>query len=349
MLSKLKFSVLCTAAILLNPISAQITTDPSTAALARVAAQLQSQLAQRLIPSASEQAKSSVARIEAVVYAQDGALATLKDVRIDRSGTYAVELWATTSIYSAATSGSIVGRPLAKKVIGSFAAGTQIPEMWTVLPISATIPDNRYPTVLLTLDDGTAEWPYSAAQTTDTLVMDPNLPTVMAFEFYAPSLNHYFLTANTLEAVGLADNPRLGWQLTGQLQVHFNRNLAPRAGINNVCRFYGHPTIGPNSHFYTPNAGECENLKRLQTATPFGVPRWNYEEISFQSLQYAGGCSGTLVPAYRLYNNLAAQNDSNHRYVTNTSLYTQMASVGWVREGPLLCTSAIEVPPSLYR
>ena len=40
---------------------------------------------------------------------------------------------------------------------------------------------------------------------------------------------------------------------------------------------------------------------------------------------------------YRVYNGRFAQNDSNHRYLTDVSEYARMQQAGWVPEGIALC------------
>ncbi len=161
---------------------------------------------------------------------------------------------------------------------------------------------------------------------------------VTVFEFFAPSLNHYFRTANAEEANGLSTNPALGWQPTGANFKAYARNDAA-AGAQPVCRFYGSVTPGPNSHFYTANAGECDALRALQAATPNTSPRWNYEEIAFSIHEpISGGCPNDAPnPIYRAYNNRAGQNDSNHRYTATLATYNQMISQGWLGEGVTMC------------
>jgi Repeat of unknown function (DUF5648) len=161
---------------------------------------------------------------------------------------------------------------------------------------------------------------------------------VTVFEFFAPSLNHYFRTANVDEANGLSANPILGWQATGANFKAYTRNEAAD-GAKPVCRFYGSVSPGPNSHFYTANAGECNALKSLQATTPASVPRWNYEEIAFAIHEpNAGVCPAVAPnPVYRAYNNRAAQNDSNHRYTASLATYNQMISQGWAGEGVTMC------------
>lgn len=96
---------------------------------------------------------------------------------------------------------------------------------------------------------------------------------------------------------------------------------------------------GPNSHFFTADASECAWLKQIQAQTPAGQPRWNYEEIAFAiDVPANGSCPASApVPIYRVYNNRAAQNDSNHRYATDTTVYQQMIGQGWKGEGVVMC------------
>jgi hypothetical protein len=72
---------------------------------------------------------------------------------------------------------------------------------------------------------------------------------------------------------------------------------------------------GPNSHFYTADAAECEQLKQTQQTAPATGKRWNFEEVAF-----AVRCRRRRLPAdapvavYRAYNNgFERGKDSNHR------------------------------------
>ncbi len=162
----------------------------------------------------------------------------------------------------------------------------------------------------------------------------------IVFEFYAPSLNHYFRTAIPEEAAALRSNPNLGWQYTNNDFKAYLRSDRPASALL-VCRFYGHPVIGPNSHFYTADPGECAFLKQLQQQTPDGVPRWNFEENAFAiDVPASGVCPASApIAVYRAYNDRAAQNDSNHRYTTDLGVYQQMVNQGWKGEGVVMCAS----------
>lgn len=169
-------------------------------------------------------------------------------------------------------------------------------------------------------------------------VLNDPYPRVLVYEFYAPSLDHYFRTANEVEAQYLAARPELGWLPTGENFVAYARQGGP-AEAQPVCRFYGSMNPGPNSHFYTGQAVECDWLKTLQQQTPADKPRWNFEEIAFAIPLPTGGACPASAPAkvYRTYNRRAAQNDSNHRYTTRLDIYQSMIAKGWAAEGVVMC------------
>jgi uncharacterized delta-60 repeat protein len=159
-------------------------------------------------------------------------------------------------------------------------------------------------------------------------------------EFYAPTLNHYFISANAEEVGALKANAASGWRATGETFGAFPRSGAPATSFP-VCRFYGDFTLGPNSHFYTANREECEGLKGLQKPRPYAVPQWNFEEIAFHAgVPVNGACdAATPVAIYRAYNNRATQNDSNHRYAKSRALYDKMLAEGWAGEGIVMCVT----------
>jgi uncharacterized delta-60 repeat protein len=142
-------------------------------------------------------------------------------------------------------------------------------------------------------------------------------------EFSNSILDHYFIALDGAEAAGI-DNGAAGpgWSRT---------KVAMRpGGLASVCRFYGTPGIGPNSHFYTAQPAECALVKK--------DPGWTLEGIGFYTTRVVdAACNAPLVPVYRYYNNRAQYNDSNHRYVTDVGLRGYMESLGWVLEGIVFC------------
>ncbi len=100
-----------------------------------------------------------------------------------------------------------------------------------------------------------------------------------------------------------------------------------------VCRFYGTPGKGPNSHFYTADAGECAQVKK--------DPGWTYEGIAYYiKLPVNGSCPTNTVAINRIYNNRWMYNDSNHRFTTDASVVQDLVSKGWVSEGTVMCAAA---------
>jgi len=165
--------------------------------------------------------------------------------------------------------------------------------------------------------------------------------TVQIVEYYAESLDHYFITAWPDEVGFLDGSPALGWKRSGQSFKAWLRAVDAPPGAVPVCRFYA---SGPNSHFYTGDAAECEYLKSIEqqqraeaTARGKAFTGWKFETTAFYALvPQAGQCPGDTQPVYREYNNRAQQNDSNHRFNVSPQLRAAMM-MGWAEEGVAFC------------
>jgi hypothetical protein len=162
------------------------------------------------------------------------------------------------------------------------------------------------------------------------------LPLIVA-EFFAPRLNHYFITASAAEQQALEFNPGLGWQATGVRFAVGGDGSAP--GAVTAWRFYGDPVIGPNTHFYTAVPQERDGLLRQSWATPAGAPRMNYEAAGFAPLPASDGGCARGRPVTRLYNLGHVRGDPNHRFVLEESVIQSMVAQAWVREGVVFCTT----------
>ncbi|MBK9608551.1 MAG: hypothetical protein IPO58_19735 [Betaproteobacteria bacterium] len=161
--------------------------------------------------------------------------------------------------------------------------------------------------------------------------VEPAVDTAPVVEFYNTTLGHYFITSGQGEISAIeAGAAGPGWQRTGYgFRVYIPESGIPPTAVP-ACRFYGTPGRGPNSHFYTPNASECAGVKL--------DPGWSYEGIAFHVYAAANGqCAAGRQPIYRVYNNRFAQNDSNHRYTTDSTVYAQMQAQGWLPEGVVMC------------
>jgi len=165
------------------------------------------------------------------------------------------------------------------------------------------------------------------------LVANLNLvATPQVIEFYNTNLDHYFITADSSEAAAIdGGSAGQGWSRTG--------NSFKSGGSSAVCRFYGSPSPGPNSHFYTVDAAECANLRQLQGSTPATQKRWNFESLDFVSTPPTNGtCPTGTTPVYRAYNNGFSRGvDSNHRITGNSVAIQEVVARGWINEGVVMC------------
>ena len=161
--------------------------------------------------------------------------------------------------------------------------------------------------------------------------LDANVSGVPVVEFYNTNLNHYFVTGGPGEIAAIeAGAAGPGWSRTGLGFRAYSPEGGVPIGAQPVCRFYGTPGRGPNSHFYTVDSIECELVKR--------DPGWTYEGTAFYILPPVDGqCATGTQPVYRTYNMRFAQNDSNHRYTPDAAVYAQMQAQGWAGEGVRFC------------
>jgi hypothetical protein len=146
-----------------------------------------------------------------------------------------------------------------------------------------------------------------------------------AIEYVNDRLGHYFITAFPAEIAALDAGAHRGeWRRTG---ASFNVG----GGSAAVCRFYGLPPKGPDSHFFTVDAAECEKVMR-------DYATWTYEAHAFSiAAPVAGTCAAGLVPVTRFYNSPSAGADMNHRYVTSAQGAAEMRGRGWIEEGVVMC------------
>jgi len=152
-------------------------------------------------------------------------------------------------------------------------------------------------------------------------------PTATAVEYYDLELNHFFVTAATDEIQALNSGRFFGWVATG---LTFPV-LAPgdlQAGSTPVCRFYGSPSAGLDSHFYSADPAECQ---RVLINWPLA---WLMESSNvFRAYlpdTTTGACPGGTTAIYRLWN---TRSDVNHRYTNRADVAQAMINIGYVPEG----------------
>jgi len=164
-----------------------------------------------------------------------------------------------------------------------------------------------------------------------------NQQKILVKEYHHSGLNHYFMSASAQEQAALESGAMgAGWHATGYSFLAFQPSPVAPAASWPVCRFYGTPGLGPNSHFFTASPFECAGVSREDG--------WWYEGLAFNIfLPLLGTCDATSQPVYRAYNGRYAQNDSNHRYLTSLAEYQRMLSLGWLGEGVVMC-APVEPP-----
>ncbi len=155
-------------------------------------------------------------------------------------------------------------------------------------------------------------------------------------EYHSASLDHYFLAAGPAEQAFVDSGGAGDWRRTG--------HSFKAGGSVPVCRFYGNTAVnpasgqayGPNSHFFTADAGECQYLRSVYDPNAAG---WMFEGYDFNTTPPTGGvCSGGLVPVYRAYNEGASRGlTSNHRITASSTAYQEMLAKGWRAEGVVMC------------
>lgn len=150
---------------------------------------------------------------------------------------------------------------------------------------------------------------------------------VDVLEFYHAGFDHYFVTSDPVEIAKLDNGTYTGWQRTGQsFRAFASTDTSP--GASPVCRFYGLPSAGLDSHFYSASVAECDQVKQKYPQA------WDFESANVFQMYlpdpFTGACPANSVPVYRLWNRRA---DSNHRYTTSTATFDAMVAKGYEAEG----------------
>ncbi len=144
-----------------------------------------------------------------------------------------------------------------------------------------------------------------------------------AIEYFHAEWGHYFVTADSNEIGKLDAGVFAGWARTGQ-----SFKVAPldTRGVVPVCRFFSVSFAPRSSHFYTPYADECAQVKLN--------PDWQFEgEVFAVALPDTdGACPVRMLPLYRLYND-GQGGAPNHRYTTSFATRSDMLQQGWIPEG----------------
>jgi hypothetical protein len=168
--------------------------------------------------------------------------------------------------------------------------------------------------------------PLSNSRVLDRIAFLPE--PALAVEYYHVSLDHYFLTADADEIDGLDRGAFAGWQRTGESFKVMRSDAVTGGAEIPVCRFYGLPSRGLDSHFYTASQAECDAVEHGYDGA------WLKERADAFYVVGANGTTGACPegtsPVYRLWN---ARFDSNHRYTMSAAIKAEMVARGYVPEG----------------
>ena len=150
---------------------------------------------------------------------------------------------------------------------------------------------------------------------------------ITAFEFDNPGLDHYFVTASEVEIRALDNGEFKGWFRTGGLFGVFTPDSTD-PGLTPVCRFYGNPAFGLDSHFYSASPAECADVLRKWPE------QWLLESSNVFKVRLpdtaTGACPSGTQPLYRAFNQ---RTDVNHRYTIILTFAYEMVDKGYALEG----------------
>ena len=156
----------------------------------------------------------------------------------------------------------------------------------------------------------------------------PPVGLVDVIEFYHAGFDHYFMSADPVEINALDTGYFTGWTRTGQQFQAYATGSSAGPTMNPVCRYYGLPSAGLDSHFYSASSVECWEVNQYY-GTEWQIESDNVFQIDLPNAT-TGACPAGTEPVYRVFNHRA---DANHRYMLSQLLRSQMEAQGWIREG----------------
>mgnify|MGYP001044048107 FL=1 len=203
-----------------------------------------------------------------------------------------------------------------------------MPEWWfDSIPVQATLLIVPYPEISGEGMGGTGARSIVGGQFKNVMLVPP-VALVDAIEFYHAGFDHYFMSADPVEINALDTGYFAGWARTGYSFKVYVTGSSPGTTLLPVCRYYGLPSAGLDSHFYSASALECWQVNAYY-GTEWQIESDNVFQIALPNTT-TGACPGGMVPVYRVFNK---RPDANHRYMTSTVVRAQMEAAGWIREG----------------
>jgi len=157
----------------------------------------------------------------------------------------------------------------------------------------------------------------------------PAAPVIAELQYGGTS--HYVLSANLSEAYDVAAGSfGIEWQKTGRVWTAWP---AGAPGTVPVYRFYFPSVVEGGAHFYTLDAHEAQTLRDARSP-------WIDEGPQFGARALSACASGDVV-LVRYYKGDVSTGLPRHRYVPDDSGAGQLLAQGWIREGEVMCVSAL--------
>jgi hypothetical protein len=172
--------------------------------------------------------------------------------------------------------------------------------------------------------DGTEE----AVLAKVTMPTGPVPAVKRAVEYFNSGLGHYFMTADGAE-IDVLDSGRLvGWQRTGMSFNVVDAEANTSGMASAVCRYYGSPAHGLDTHFYSGSPEQCAAVPRLWP-NQWVLESSNVFQVYMPDAS-TGACATGMLPIYRAWNQ---RSDTNHRYTMDVRVQAMMMNGGFVAEG----------------
>jgi hypothetical protein len=162
-------------------------------------------------------------------------------------------------------------------------------------------------------------------------VEDDVVEYVNRADFPAQPDGQFFYTAIAADKA-ILDAASPPWQRTGR--------SFKSGGYVATCRFYGGKNGGPNTHFYTADAKECEELKKIDFLDYEGSSFTVNVPLPGAAVNGIKPCPIDSKPLFRLYNNASYSDGrfvSNHRYTADRADVAAFVAKGWADEGQVMC------------
>ncbi|MFO1325153.1 MAG: hypothetical protein U1F15_13965 [Burkholderiales bacterium] len=156
----------------------------------------------------------------------------------------------------------------------------------------------------------------------------PPTTIVPAIEYYNAARDHYFVTSIAREISDLDAGVHPGWTRTGEAFNVYAAGSGGPPGRLPMCRYYGLPEAGLDSHFYTASVLECLDVG-AKFAGAWALESGQVFQVHFPNIE-TGECPAGTTAVLRTWNSRA---DSNHRYMVKPALRSEMLAKGHVSEG----------------